>query len=74
MIVHSREPFDLYSAQPASDSGYGSATMLGCLVREQDIGPQIPVFAKSERPDCQKALERDPGLEWAPGGGRIGQG
>jgi hypothetical protein len=51
MIERAREAFELYPALLTTDSGYGSAEMLGWLVREQGIEPHIPVFDKSGRTD-----------------------
>jgi transposase len=51
MIERSMERFDLYPARLMGDSAYGSAEMLGWLVREHGIEPHVTVFDKSTRQD-----------------------
>jgi hypothetical protein len=51
MTKRSMERFDLHPAKLMGDSAYGSADMLGWLVREQGIEPHVTVFDKSARSD-----------------------
>lgn len=51
MLVRTRERFDLHPERLAADTAYGSADMLGWLVKERGIEPHIPVFDKTERKD-----------------------
>jgi hypothetical protein len=51
MIDRTADRFDVSPLRLATDTGYGSAEMLGWLVDERAIEPHIPVFAKSERTD-----------------------
>ena len=51
MIERSMERFDRYPARLIGDSAYGSAEMLGWLVNEHGIEPQVTVFDKSARKD-----------------------
>ncbi len=51
MIERSMERFDLYPARLLGDSAYGSAEMLGWLVYEHGIEPNVTVFDKSARLD-----------------------
>jgi hypothetical protein len=47
MIERSMQRFDLYPARLIGDSAYGSADMLGWLVKEHGIEPHVTVFDKS---------------------------
>lgn len=51
MLARTRGRFGLHPGLLAADTAYGTADMLGWLVEEQDIEPQIPVFDKPERKD-----------------------
>ena len=51
MLVRVGERFGLVPDRLAADTAYGSADMLGWLVKEQEIEPHIPVLDKSERKD-----------------------
>ncbi len=51
MLIRTAERFDLHPDKLAADTAYGSAEMLGWLVKEQSIAPHIPVMDKSERKD-----------------------
>ena len=51
MLIRVAERFGLNPDRLAADTAYGSADMLGWLVKEQEIEPHIPVFDKSERKD-----------------------
>ena len=51
MIDRVQDQFGLYPERVSADSAYGSAEMLGWLVRERAIEPHIPVFDKSQRSD-----------------------
>src|SRR5215213_5537589 len=51
MIERSQDRFGLCPERLAADSAYGSAEMLGWLVKERAIEPHIPVFDKSARDD-----------------------
>jgi transposase len=51
MLVRTAERFDLHPERMAADTAYGSADMLGWLVKEQKVEPHIPVIDKTERKD-----------------------
>ena len=51
MLERTKDRFHLHPEMLAADTAYGSADMLGWLVKEQKIEPHIPVFDKSERKD-----------------------
>jgi hypothetical protein len=51
IIERSLERFDLYPSRLLGDTAYGSAEMLGWLVYEHGIEPQVTVFDKSARTD-----------------------
>jgi hypothetical protein len=51
MIERTEDRLGLCPERLAADSAYGSAEMLGWLVKERAIEPHIPVFDKSTRDD-----------------------
>ena len=51
MLERARDRFGLHPEKLAADTAYGSADMLGWLVKVQGIEPHIPVVDKSERRD-----------------------
>ena len=51
MIERVEERFEITPERLIGDTAYGSATLLGWLVEEQDITPHVPVWDKSEGKD-----------------------
>jgi hypothetical protein len=51
MLDRTAEQFDITPSRLVADAGYGSAEMLGWLVDERGIEPQVKVFDNSERKD-----------------------
>ena len=51
MLERARDRFGLHPKKLAADTAYGTADMLGWLVKVQGIEPHIPVVDKSERRD-----------------------
>jgi len=51
MVDRVEERFDLKPARLIADTAYGTAPMLGWMVKEKAIAPHIPVFDKTERTD-----------------------
>ena len=76
MIKRSMERFDLCPAKLMGDSAYGSADMLGWLVKEHGIEPHVSVFDKAARKDGTFAREnfaydRDHNVYFCPGGKEL---
>jgi hypothetical protein len=51
MVDRVEERFDLKPERLIADTAYGTAPMLGWMVKEKAIAPHIPVFDKTERTD-----------------------
>jgi hypothetical protein len=51
MLERVAQRFGLHPQKLAADTAYGSADMLGWLVKEQKVEPHIPVIDKTERKD-----------------------
>jgi transposase len=76
MIERSMQRFDLYPARLIGDSAYGSADMLGWLVKEHGIEPHVTVFDKSARKDGtfsreNFAYDREHNVYLCPGGKEL---
>ena len=76
MIKRSMERFDLCPAKLMGDSAYGSADMLGWLVKEHGIEPHVSVFDKAARKDGTFAREnfaydRDHNVYFCPSGKEL---
>jgi transposase len=76
MLTRTAETFGLWPVRLIADTGYGSAAMLGWLVRERGIEPHIPVFDKSQRSDgtfsrSDFAYDRRRDLYVCPGGKEL---
>jgi len=51
MIDRTEARFGLKPQRLVGDSAYGTAPMLGWMVKDKDIAPHVPVWARSERKD-----------------------
>lgn len=76
MLIRTAERFDLHPDKLAADTAYGSAEMLGWLVKEQGIAPHIPVMDRSERkdgafPTTAFAFDPDANEYTCPGGKKL---
>ena len=76
MLDRTAEQFDLIPSRLVADGGYGSAEMVGWLVDERGIEPQVKLMDKAERTDgtlsrSDFAFDPESNLYFCPGGKEL---